>query len=475
LLRHRQDVLPGSFHDLRVNATAGVLPVEGSQQVNYKRAFVFAVTAYTLVSMARIHEILPALNPLRLGMVTGLVAIAAAVGAIRRDTLRLILASPVARGLLVVMFFAVFTIPTAVWPKASLMYVSKVYYNALALLLLAAALFVDRKASRFLIIGFVGSVALGGANAILRGGRGRFEIGMTYDANETAALFLMTVPWALYLLMTEKGWPRLLGLLAMPICVMGMLKTGSRGALLSTGALVPFLLFLAPPKKRAPFLLLIVGGAIVTGLTMGQQTIYRLRKAFDTTEYNYTTRDGRVEIWKRGLGYIKGSPVLGVGIDGFQYKELESKQNEGYGVRQAAAHNMYLQVASELGLIGFGGFMTMLIGGQLMCIRARHRAKQALARGGGLDAERDLVRANMAQASLFSLMCTGFFLSMGYSSMVYFAAGVPIGVYLSSLAGSASGGPPMAVQPRQRVRGMRGWRSARTIPAGLHGMSSSQQ
>lgn len=458
-----------------MSATAGALPFAGGQQINYKRAFVFAVTAYMLVSMARIHEILPFLGPLRLGMLTGVVAIATAFGAVRRDIVSAILEAPVTRGVMIVLLFTILTIPTAVWPKASFMYVATIYYNAVALLLLAAALFADRKAARFLIIAFVGSVILGGLNAILRSEAGRFEIGMTYDANETAALFVMTVPWALYLLMTEKGWPRLLGLLAMPICIMGMLKTGSRGGLLGTGALVPFLLFLAPPRKRGPFLLLIVGGALATGLLMGDQAIYRLRKAFDTKEYNYTTEDGRVEIWKRAIGYIKGSPVLGVGIDGFQYKELESKRNKGYGIRQAAAHNMYLQVAAELGLVAFGGFLTMLFGGQVLCIRARHRARQALERGGGPEAEVDVVRASMAQASLFSLMCTGFFLSLGYSSMVYFAVGAPVGIYLSTLSSSGGGGPRTVVQPQQRIRGMRGWRSARTIPAGLHGMSSQQQ
>jgi O-antigen ligase len=458
-----------------VSATAGALPDTGSQQIMYKRAFVLAVTAYTLVSMARIHEIVPQLNPLRLGMLTGLVAIVTAVGAIRRDVIQGIMATPVARGLFVVVLFAGLTIPTGVWPKASFMYFVKIYYNAVVLLLLAAALFADRRAARFLTVAFVASVTLGGLYAIARSTPGRFEIGMTYDANETASLFVMTVPWAIYLLLTEKGWPRLLGAIAIPICALGMLKTGSRGGLLSSGALVPFLLFLAPPKRRAPFILLVVLGAVVTGLSMGEQAIYRLRKAFDTTEYNYTTDDGRVEIWKRGLSYIKGSPVLGVGMDGFQYKELESKRNKGWGIRQAAAHNMYLQVGAELGVIGFGGFMTMLVGGQVLCIRARKRFKKVIARGPNPEAEKDLIRANMAQASLFSLMCTGFFLSLGYSSMVYFAAGVPIGVYLSSLSASGGGMAPMPMRPPQRVRGMRGWRSARTVPAAMHGMSTPQQ
>ncbi|MCC6316285.1 MAG: O-antigen ligase family protein [Gemmatimonadaceae bacterium] len=458
-----------------MNATAAAIPHQGQQGVTLPNAFVYAVTAYTLVSMGRIHEIVRALGPLRLGLLSGVLVCALAFTAIRRDVLRAIFASPVTKGLMIVVAFTVLTIPTGVWPKASFNYLTKTYYNAVLLFIVTAAIFADRRAARFLITSLVVGVMVAGAIALLRSTPGRFEIGLTYDANETAALFTLTIPWAIYLVLTEKGWPRYVALLALPICALGILKTGSRGGLLSVGALVPFLLVLAPPKRRAPFILFVVAGAIVTALSMGDQAVYRLRKAFDTTEYNYTTRDGRIEIWKRGLGYVKGSPILGVGMDGFQYKELESKQNIGFGVRQAAAHNMYLQVAAELGLIGFSGFMTMLIGGQIVGIRARKRAKELIARGGGREADRDLLRANMAQAALFSIMCTGFFLSLGYSSMVYFACAAPIGVLLSTMT---SGGPPntpvQAAPQQQRVRGMRGWRSARPWPAGagVHGMST---
>ncbi|MBC7894859.1 MAG: O-antigen ligase family protein [Cytophagaceae bacterium] len=457
-----------------MNATAGALPFQGQQVINYKRAFVFAVTAYMLVSMARIHEIVPQLGPLRLGMLTGMIAIATAVSAIRKDILSSILASPVTKGLAVVVLFAVLTMPTGVWPKASFNYLSRTYYNALLLFVLTAAVFADRRAARVIITALVADVALAGMYALLRSAPGRYEMGYTYDANETASLFVMTVPWAIYLLLTEKGLPRWLGMAALPVCAIGLLKTGSRGGLLSAMALVPFLLVLAPPKRRAQFTLLVVAGALVTALSMGEQAVFRLRKAFDTTEYNYTTRDGRMEIWKRGVSYIKGSPLLGVGIDGFQYKELQSKKNEGFGVRQAAAHNMYIQVAAELGLIGFGGFLAMLFGGQYSCVLARRRAKLAISRGGGPEAERDLLRANMAQASLFSLMCSGFFLSLGYSAMVYFASAVPIGVAMMGHGGGTPGRPIETV-PQARLRGMRGWRSSRPVPAGFHGMSTPQQ
>ena len=426
--------------------------------------------------MARIHELVRALQPLRLGMLSAAIVLIVALGSVRRDVMTELFSSTVGKGAILVVAFTIITIPTGEWPKASFEYLTKIYYNAVVLFVVAAARFADRRATRPLITLLVADMAAAGLFSLVKAQAGRYEIGVTYDANETASLFAMTIPWGIYLLLTEKGLPRLLGLIAIPSCLLGVLQSGSRGGLIGTGALVPFLVYLSPPRKRAPFVMCVVVGAVLTVMSMGDQAVYRFRKAFDPDEYNYTTEDGRVEIWKRGLGYIKGSPLLGVGLDGFQYKELNSKTNTGSGVRQAAAHNMYIQVAAELGLIGFGGFLTMLFGAHVLCGRARRRIKQWILEGGGADAERELIRVNMAQASLYSLMCTGFFLSLGYSSMLYFGVGACLGVWLASRRLGSGPGRPVTQAPRAGVRGMRGWRSGRPVPvgAGLHGMHSPQ-
>ncbi|MGQ0647608.1 MAG: O-antigen ligase family protein [Gemmatimonadaceae bacterium] len=452
-----------------VAAATSFAPSAGA--VRYPRGFVIVVAALVLVSLGRVHEVVRQLQPFRLGMLTVALAVLVAATTFKREMVTEFFATPVGKGLVVVVAFALLTIPTAEWPKASFMFVTKIYYNAVVLLFVVALAFADRVAMRVVITALVVDVGLAGLLSIVSGEAGRYEIGLTFDPNETASLFLMTIPWAIYLLLTEKGIARVAGLVSIPACLLGVLQTGSRGGLLGTAALVPFLIYLSPPKRRGPFIMLVVVGAIGTAGMMGDQAIFRLRKAFDTTEYNYTTEDGRIEIWKRGLKYIATAPVQGVGVDGFPYKELATKVDKGFGVRQAAAHNMYLQVAAELGLIGFSGFLAMLFGGLMLCSKARKRARQWIAEGGGPEADRELLRANMAQASLYSVMCTGFFLSMGYSAMVYFACGAAAGVWLGATRRSAGPGTPQPQRrSEQRLRGMRGWRSARPVPAvpGLH-------
>lgn len=452
-------------------AIPGVIPSWGA--IRYPKTFVVAVVAFVLVALGRVHEVIPFLQPFRLGMVSTALTVVLAFNTFKRSLVTEFWSTVVLKALLVVIALAFFTIPTAVWPKASFFFVTKIYYTPVILLLVTALTFADSRAMRVVLLAVVADALLAGMLSLVAE-PGRYQIGQTYDPNETAALLLMVVPWAIYVLVTEKNWFRWVALLAIPFCLLGILRTGSRGGLLSMAALVPFLVYLSPPRRRGPFIVLIALGAIVTTASVGQRTWYRLKMAFDPNEYNYTTEDGRIEIWKRGLTYIAAAPLQGIGIDGFPYKELATKTNKGFGVRQAAAHNMYLQVAAELGLIGFGAFLTMLLGGMGVCARVAKRAKAWVLEGGGPEAERELLRANMAQASLFSVMCTGFFLSMGYSSMVYFAVGAAAGVWLASSHRPAGPGTPQAPRPRGvAVRGMRGWRSARPIPA-IPGVQASE-
>lgn len=452
--------------------TAAAIPSPRSLALRYPQALGYCVAVYFLIALGRAHEIIPQLQPLRLGILGALVTAFMAFRYFRRADFNALLSTTPGKGLIVATLFAALTIPTGIWPKASFDYLVKVHYNALLVFTCAALAFMDRRTMRWIVLPLVIDVMLAGA-ASIRAPAGRFEIGNTYDANETAAFFVMCIPWGIYLLVTEKGWPRWVGLASIPMCLIGVLKTGSRGGLLGVAAMVPFLVYLSPPKKRGPFILAVIVGGLGTMLSMGEQATYRLLKSFDTQEYNYTTEDGRVEVWKRGLGYIAHAPLQGVGMDGFGYKELASKTDKGFGVRQTAAHNMYIQVAAELGLVGFGGFLAMLFGGLQIAGKVRVRMKKQFEAYHDPEAFREMLRAAMAQVSLYSLMCTGFFLSIGYSSMLYFAVGAACGQWLGNRSYGAGAGPVPEPRPQQRpVRGMRGWRTARPIPAA--GMTASR-
>ncbi|MGH4119868.1 O-antigen ligase family protein [Clostridium sp.] len=73
----------------------------------------------------------------------------------------------------------------------------------------------------------------------------------------------------------------------------------------------------------------------------------------------------RIKLWKTALMMIKEHPILGVGNGNFvtRYNEYIFKYKElrYYSYRNFPAHNSYLKVQSELGIIGIASFLGVVI------------------------------------------------------------------------------------------------------------------
>src|SRR4029077_16062919 len=99
-----------------------------------------------------------------------------------------------------------------------------------------------------------------------------------------------------------------------------------------------------------------VVAAIVVG-TASSQYWEQMGTIVSDTDYNRTEESGRMQIWARGLGYMLENPLFGVGPNNFQTAEgtlspYAERQQFGVGVRWNAAHNSYIQVGAELGVVG---------------------------------------------------------------------------------------------------------------------------
>ena len=125
-------------------------------------------------------------------------------------------------------------------------------------------------------------------------------------------------------------------------------------------------------------------------------------------DYNLTAEDGRVEIWKRGLKIVAAHPIVGVGMANFPIAEGQTHADIP-GTPWMNAHNIFLQVAAEIGL---GGLLLYLV------LIARMFAKiQVLKNDLELDGVHDL-----GMGLFIALLCylvTGFFLSQGFSVVFY--------------------------------------------------------
>ena len=143
-----------------------------------------------------------------------------------------------------------------------------------------------------------------------------------------------------------------------------------------------------------------------------------------TQDYNYDAPTGRLEIWKRGVGYMVQRPISGVGAGAFAIAEGSLSEigqrlaDQGEGFKWSTAHNAYVQVGAETGFPGIYFFLAML-GSAFMAARrvgrfAPHRSKEA-------------VMGQVMGASMLGYAVSAFFLSAGYSAMLYSLLGLVVG------------------------------------------------
>jgi O-antigen ligase len=78
-------------------------------------------------------------------------------------------------------------------------------------------------------------------------------------------------------------------------------------------------------------------------------------------DYNQTSEDGRIAIWKRGISYGLADPVFGVGPGTFITRDGIGKADLGLTGKWSAAHNTYVQAFAEVGLPGLFLFLGVLV------------------------------------------------------------------------------------------------------------------
>jgi len=88
----------------------------------------------------------------------------------------------------------------------------------------------------------------------------------------------------------------------------------------------------------------------------------RVASTFDLQNYSNATR---LRVWENTFRMISDRPFFGVGIGNFKvvypaYRSMAEYQATGSGIRYTKAHNEYLQIWSELGIIGFIVFIWIL-------------------------------------------------------------------------------------------------------------------
>jgi O-antigen ligase len=177
-----------------------------------------------------------------------------------------------------------------------------------------------------------------------------------FNENEVGIILALSLSMSCYLLARSAG-PRWLWLLHIPVCVLAICLTGSRGSFIasSVGLLMLPLSFasLSRAQRRLGILTLILltAAAFVFVPLSTWQRLGTIR-----SEISEGTLTKRTYIWAAGLDVYRQHPIAGVGAGAFG-ASVYSKLDIPY-----VAHNSYLSVLVELGAVGAILFAALLAG-----------------------------------------------------------------------------------------------------------------
>lgn len=186
-------------------------------------------------------------------------------------------------------------------------------------------------------------------------GGGRFTIDH-YDPNFLGIILTLAIPFAWYLIQhSHSRWTMLMNGGYIPLAIIGILLTASRGATVAAVVALAYIVLtyvhVNRGKKIALFVMILMA-FVVGGLLVPAANFQRLGTIGNSVSTG--SLDHREYIWQAGMTVFFMHPFLGVGTNAFP-DAIEPL----YALR--VAHNFFLSVLVERGMIGFTLFLVLFI------------------------------------------------------------------------------------------------------------------
>jgi O-antigen ligase len=189
--------------------------------------------------------------------------------------------------------------------------------------------------------------------------------GARLDANDLGLMVALSIPMSYCLLIEARGLMSWVYRLQLVLAVTTILLTASRGAAVSAVAALTIVPLtqnsLTTRQKIAVCLTLAL--LILGGLMFVPETSWH-RLATVTDEFQHGTMTGRTVIWQAGWEIFREHPYFGIGSNAFRTvvsRVLAMPIRLDDPVSPAPpAHNTFLSVLVEQGIVGFAVFSAML-------------------------------------------------------------------------------------------------------------------
>lgn len=229
------------------------------------------------------------------------------------------------------------------------------------------------------------------------------------DNNALACALIMILPLMNHLRSNSQNrWIRYGLWASMALTVIAILGSYSRGALLGLMVMSAFLAF--KTRHRVATAIITVG-VIGVALVFLPQQWYERMQSIETYQHDESAL-GRFDAWKFAYRLALDHPITGggysIGTDAnlFHHYVPTAPVNR-------AAHSIYFQVLGEMGFVGLGIYLMLL----LASYRAASNVLRIAQRSPDLAWARSL--AAMVQVSVVGFSAAGAFLSLGFYDLYY--------------------------------------------------------
>jgi O-antigen ligase len=190
------------------------------------------------------------------------------------------------------------------------------------------------------------------------------------DSHSFAMFGIIGLIFLVYVLKKPKEPGKFLTWNVIVFSLLALMFSGSRGVWLS--AVIPFLivifLFIFKKEKTLkPFLIMLIIFILafpVSSLVLsqsyenGEDATLAFKRAKSIADLEELSVKSRLGIWKSSFESILKHPLLGVGIGNYA---VVLDEDISAAKKGASAHNLYLDIASEMGILGLAAFLMIIL------------------------------------------------------------------------------------------------------------------
>jgi O-antigen ligase len=400
--------------------------MRGRASARHDWAF-FGLMAFTALLFFRPQDQLTFLNPLRLAEIAALIGLVAMVtGRLRRGQI-FTRVTPELVAVVALGGVMLLTVPFSVWPGGSVATFTDIYVKVILIfVLMVNTLTTPKRVEQFmwLIVLTTGYIAFRAVFDYARGlnlienGRVQGAVGGIFrNPNDLALNMVAVLPLAMLIaLYGRTGLRRIVAAACILLMIATVVVSHSRSG--SVGLAGMALLLAVYLVRRRPGL--VFAGVLACGLALPlapESYWHRLSSITDASEDDTGSREARQVLLREGFAAFVAHPLTGVGAGQFKNYAPEGREEAW-----RETHNVVLQVAAELGVLGLAVFTFLLVRAAMVGRQIRRLLTRGVRRSAVTadEAARLEAHAGAMSAALAGWFVCALFASVAYNWTFYY-------------------------------------------------------